>query len=168
MKHFTTLITKARHSAFYRAILSFMLGYIVPFNRPHGFKVLAVTPQGLTVKLPYHRANRNHLRGLHACALATLAELTTGTTLLMLLDSRRYRLILQELRMEYHYQGRSAAVAIFDAPQEWLNEKVIEPLNHTQKITVPCIIKLYDAQQNHLATGTVYWQLKDWKFVKTA
>lgn len=167
MKYFNALIVKAQHSAFYRWLFSWMLGYVVPFNRPHRFRVQAVTAQGLTIQLPYRRANRNHLRGLHACALATLAELTTGTTLLMLLDSKRYRLILQELRMEYHYQGRSAAVAQFEAPAQWLEKEIKQPLHQKEKITVPCIVKLYDTHQNHLATGTVHWQLKGWSFVKT-
>src|ERR1041384_3861909 len=103
------LVSRARTSAFYRSVLNWALDRMIPFNRPHGFKILEVTDHGLKVLLPYRKRNLNHIRGLHACALATVSEFTTGFLLVSRLDSRKYRIIMQRLEMDYHYQGKMNA-----------------------------------------------------------
>ena len=76
------LIKKAQHSRFYRGVLNRMLDRLIPFNKPHGFKVLAISDHEVTTLIPYKKKNFNHIRGLHATALATLSEFTTGLMLL--------------------------------------------------------------------------------------
>jgi len=167
MQKFDYILRKARHSLFYRYLFSLMLGRIIPFNRTHRFRVLALDEHSMSILLPYRRSNHNHLGGIHACALATLAELTSGLVLLMTTDSRRYRLILQKLHMEYHYQARQDVVARFEARPAWLAETVEPHLAKDQKVTIPCTIALHDREGHHVATGEVHWQLKDWRAVKT-
>lgn len=161
------LLHKADKSRWYRRLLNWQLGRIVPFNRSLRFRVRASPPGRLTVELPHRRANCNHLGGLHACALATLAELTTGLLLIASLNPKRYRLILSRLDIEYHYQAQSAAQASFTLSEAWLEEAVKKPLQETDKVLVPCEINLYDRAKNHLATATAHWQIKDWQAVKT-
>ncbi|GIL23375.1 MAG: hypothetical protein BroJett042_18880 [Bacteroidota bacterium] len=76
------ILIKARYSGFYRWLLNIALDRMVPFNKPHGFKVIELEEYRLKTSLPYKRRNFNHIRGLHACGLATLSEFTTGFLLL--------------------------------------------------------------------------------------
>lgn len=161
------LVSRARTSAFYRAVLNWALDRMIPFNRPHGFKILEVREHGLKVLLPYRKRNLNHIRGLHACSLATVSEFTTGFLLVSRLDARRYRLIMQRLEMDYHYQGKMDAFAEFSLEPEWMDRAIYEPLKKQESVVVVCEIKIHDAQGNHLTTGRVHWQIKDWSKVKT-
>ena len=117
--------------------------------------------------MPYRKSNFNHIRGLHACGLATVSEFATGFLLLSSLDMKKYRMIMQRLEMNYHYQGKMDAVAEFTISKEWLEEKVIKPLQAQEAVVVPCEVKIHDTKDNHLTTGTIFWQFKDWAKVKT-
>lgn len=161
-----TLFEKAQNSGFHRWLLSQGLSRFVPFNKVHGFKVTQVTADGLTVLLPYKRSNFNHLKGLHACALATLAELTTGVSLLAKVDPKKYRLILKTLKMEYYLQGKMGATATFTVEKDWLQQHLFVPLQNQDSILVTPEIKIYDLEGNHLCTGFVEWQIKNWDKVK--
>jgi hypothetical protein len=162
-----TLIQRARTSALWRWVLNRALFRLIPFNRPHALTVTALGADFIEVRLPYRKSNLNHIKGLHACALATLAEYTTGFMLIQKIDARRYRLIMKKLEMEYHYQGKSDAVARFEATDAWLEEKVFAPLQHQQAAEVLCQVAVYDVAHNHLATAKVCWHIKSWHAVKT-
>ncbi len=161
------LAQRARTQAWARWLLSRALGWFIPFNGPHRFRVVRVEAHALTLKLPYRRANRNHLKGLHACALITLAELTSGACLLLQVDPRRYRIILQKLQANFHYQARRAAYARFEAPPQWVQDQIVTPLGEQQKVSVPCTVELHDEAGHHLATAQVHWQFKAWQSVQT-
>lgn len=161
------LIEKAKTSGFYLKLLNLGLNRMVPFNKPHGFKVLEVGDEHIKTKVPYRKANFNHIKGIHACALATLSEFTTGFLLLIKLDPKRYRLIMQKLVMEYHYQAKMDAMAAFSISKEWMDAEIFFPLKSEEKVTVDCIVKIHDRDGNHLSTGTVTWQIKNWEKVKT-
>jgi acyl-coenzyme A thioesterase PaaI-like protein len=158
---------KAKHSSFYRWLLNQALDRMIPFNAGHRYKVVELGDYHLKTKLPYIRKNFNHIQGLHACALATVSEFTTGFLLVSKLDSRKYRLIMQRLEMDYHYQGKMDAMAHFEVSENWLSEKIYEPLKLQDAIVVPCQVKIHDEKGNHLTTGTVYWQVKNWSKVRT-
>jgi acyl-coenzyme A thioesterase PaaI-like protein len=161
------VLKKARTSSFYRWILNWSLNRMVPFNRPHGFKIVEVDEFKLKTLLPYRKSNFNHIRGLHACSLATISEFTTGFLLISNLDMKKYRLIMQRIEMDYHYQGKMDATAEFVISKEWLERNFIEPLQTHESVVVPCEIKIHDRQGNHLTTGKVFWQIKEWSRVKT-
>jgi acyl-coenzyme A thioesterase PaaI-like protein len=161
------LIRRAQMSALWLKLLNWSLSRMIPFNRPHGFVITQIDDDSVQVKLPYRRSNFNHIRGLHACALATLAEFTSGFMLVRKLDARKYRLVMKKMEMEYHYQGRSNAHASFKINDTWLLENVMRPLADWGSAEVICRVELYDAQQNHLATGQVCWHIKPWKAVRT-
>jgi acyl-coenzyme A thioesterase PaaI-like protein len=161
------LVLLAQESSFYRFWLNVLLGRMIPFNKPHGFKVLAISKHEIKVLLPFRRSNFNHIRGIHACALATVSEFATGLLLVTRLDARKYRLIMQRLEMDYHYQGKMDAIATFSISEEWLNTKIFGPLQESDAVVVSCEIAINDVKGNHLTTGKVYWQVKDWQKVKT-
>jgi hypothetical protein len=163
----TKILQKAKHSSFYRWILNRGLDQMIPFNKPHGFAVVEIDDFRLKTKIPYKRRNFNHIRGLHACALATISEFTTGFLLVSKLDPKKFRLIMQRLEMNYHYQGKMDAFAEFTISQKWLDTNIFTPLQSNDSVVVPCEIKIHDLQGNHLTTGQVFWQIKDWNKVKT-
>jgi hypothetical protein len=163
----TKILQKAQHSKFYRWILNRSLDQMIPFNKPHGFAVVEIGDFRLKTIIPYKRRNFNHIRGLHACALATISEFTTGFLLVSKLDPKKFRLIMQRLEMNYHYQGKMDAFAEFTISQQWLDTNIFTPLKTNEAVVVPCEIRIHDREGNHLTTGHVYWQIKDWNKVKT-
>ena len=74
---------------------------------------------------------------------------------------------MQRLEMDYHYQGKMDATAEFTISQEWLEQQIFEPLKSQESVNLICEIKIYDTKSNHLTTGKVHWQIKEWKRVKT-
>jgi acyl-coenzyme A thioesterase PaaI-like protein len=161
------IIQKAKNSAFWQWVLNLALSRMIPFNRPHKFRVVTLEDHFLKALIPYRPSNFNHIRGLHACALATISEFATGFLLITRLDSKKYRLIMQRIEMDYHYQGKMDAFAEFRISEEWLQQNIIAPLQSSESVVVPCEIKIHDVKGNHLTTGKVYWQIKDWARVKT-
>lgn len=161
------LIRKAYHSAFYRWLLNTALSRMIPFNLPHGFEIMELSGRHVRTRLPYKRRNWNHLRGLHACALATLSEFTTGFLLISRLGMERYRIILKRLEMDYHFQGKMEAVGTFEVDEAWWAAQVEEPLGREGVAVVVCEVRITDLRGHHLTTGRVHWQIKDWQKVKT-
>lgn len=162
-----SLVKKAENSRFYLWLLNRVLGRMIPFNRAHRFRIVAIGDRYVKTLLPYCRQNLNHIRGLHACALATLAEFTTGFLLITHLDSKKYRLIMQRLEMDYHFQGKMNAYGEFFLHDDWFEQHVRVPLKTSPIVQVVCEIKIHDEQGNHLATGKIHWQIKDWASVRT-
>jgi acyl-coenzyme A thioesterase PaaI-like protein len=162
-----TLVQKAKSSSFYLWVLNQALDRMIPFNKPHGFRVKEITDFSIKTLLPYRRKNFNHIRGIHACAMATVSEFTTGFLLISKLDAKKYRLIMQRLEMDYHFQGKMDAYATFSTSTEWLEEKIYTPLKTNDAVLIPCEVKIHDEKGNHLTTGTIFWQVKDWAKVKT-
>jgi hypothetical protein len=161
------ILQKAKTSAFYLKLVNWGLNRMIPFNKPHGFKILEISDYRLKTLIPYRKSNFNHIKGLHACSLATISEFTTGFLLISRLDATKYRLIMQRLEMDYLYQGKMNATAEFEISDTWLEEKIYEPLKTQPAVVVICQVKIHDAKGNHLTTGKVYWQIKDWAKVKT-
>ena len=161
------IIEKAKHSSIYLKLLNWSLNRMIPFTKPHGFTVTEIGDYHLKTRIPYKKKNLNHIRGLHACALATISEFTTGFLLVSKLDAKKFRLIMQRLEMDYHYQGKMNATAEFATSENWFAENIYEPLKTMEAIVVPCEVRIHDTDGNHLTTGRVFWQIKNWSKVKT-
>jgi len=140
---------------------------MIPFNKPHGFRITKLGEQSIETYLPYKNLNLNHIKGIHACALATLSEFTTGALLLTGLPANKYRLILKTLHIDYHFQAKMAVKAKFGISEEWINEKIISPLSQSDSVVVPCEVEIFDLEDNHISTASVEWQLKEWAKVRT-
>jgi len=161
------LFEKAKHSKRHLKLLNFGLSRMIPFNKPHGFKIVELSDWAVTVKIPYKRINFNHIRGIHACALATASEYSTGLVLLNRLNPKKYRIIMQKMEMQYHYQAKKDTHVIFKIDEAWLKEQVLDKLETEEAIIVNCEVSAYDADKNHLTTGNIYWQIKPWDKVRT-
>ncbi|MBK8338843.1 MAG: DUF4442 domain-containing protein [Flavobacteriales bacterium] len=161
------LLAGARNSALSRWWLNALLPWTVPFNRPHGFKVIPLPEGGISVRIPNWRINRNHINGIHACALATAAEMCSGLSVLEKLDPKKYRLIMRSLHMEYHYQAKQEATAKCVPTAAEIAERVVRPLEVNDAVDYTSTVEVHDKSGNHLATGTVTWQVKEWSKVRT-
>ena len=161
------IVKKAQKSSFQLKLLNFGLNKMVPFNKPHGFKIVEIEDFRLKTLVPYKKSNYNHIKGIHACALATISEFTTGFLLLSRLDSKKYRIIMQSIHMDYHYQAKMDSFGEFSISEEWLKQHVFDPLSTEDKTVVPCEVKIHDKEENHISTGMVNWQIKNWEKVKT-
>jgi acyl-coenzyme A thioesterase PaaI-like protein len=161
------LAKKAQTSKIYLFLLNFFLSRFVPFNKAHRFKVVSIGDYHLHVKAPYRKSNFNHLKGVHACAQATIAEISSGLLLISLLNPKDYRLILQKLELEYLYQAKTDITAKFEIESEWLEEEVVAVLNKKDRLFIDCPIVLYDENDNKVAVANARWQIKNWASVKT-
>ncbi len=156
------LIDKASSSHFYKWILNRIISYTVPFNAPHHFKIIKIQRGEVKVLLPYRRSNLNHVKGIHACALATLCEFTIGMALISKISEKEFRIILKNLRMDYHYQGRTDVIAQFLLTEEMLKNKLLLPLQTNDAVFHEFEIKVTDTSNNHICTGYINWQVKKW------
>lgn len=161
------IIERAKTSKKHLALLNFVLARKVPFNKPHGFKIIELGNDIVKVKIPYKQVNFNHIRGIHACALATASEYSTGFVLLNKLDSKKYRIIMQKMEMNYHYQGKMDVIVSYELSDQWLASYVLDPLKTEDSVIVNCEVKSHDTEGNHLSTGNILWQVKPWEKVKT-
>ena len=80
-------------------LLNKTLNQGIPFNIPHKFKFIEVSPKKVIIELPYTRNNRNHLGGIHACATATLGEYPAGLLILKYFGIGTYRIIMSHLEV---------------------------------------------------------------------
>jgi len=165
--NFDKLLLDAEKGGFQLWKLNFLILRGIPFNRPHGLKIVSISPTEVKVRLPFWRINHNHIRGMHACALATLSEYSTGLMLLKKLGSSRYRLIMKSMKMEYFYQAKMEAVSSFSISDEQL-KTIHAELEKQEKYLFIAEVKVHDTAGNHLCTGHIEWQLKPWKSVKMA
>ncbi len=165
--NFVKLIEQAEGSRFKLRVLNFLLHRYIPFNKPHGLKLTKINKEKVEVSIPFKKKNLNHIKGLHACVLATAAEYSSGLLLLYKIGSKDYRIIMESLRVEYHYQAKMEATATFEITDSEFHETVLTPLNNKGIVFKECIIKLHDKSGNHLCTAYTNWQIKAWKSVKT-
>ena len=162
-----SLLTSARNSGFKRWLLHHALNWSIPFNRPHGFRVTPLPTGGISVSIPNWRINRNHINGIHACALATAAEMCSGLSVMERLDAKKYRLIMRSLHMEYHYQAKQKALATCIPLEDEIQDQVLRPLTTQDSAEYTSTVMIKDVGGNHLATGTITWQVKEWSKVRT-
>ena len=145
--------------------LNFVMSRAIPFNKPHGIGVREVSGQKVIAQLPYKRKNLNHLKGLHASAIMTVGEYCSGI-FLMKRAGGKYRLIMKSVQIDYHKQGRTDAVAIYEMTDQEFNSLIMDPLNKDGVVMHTCKVKVYDDQMEVLADVNVEWQIKDWKMVR--
>ncbi len=74
---------------------------------------------------------------------------------------------MRSLHMEYRYQARQAAVATCAPAAEHLADTVVRPLATQEAVDHTSTVELHDRSGNHLATGTITWQVKKWDKVRT-
>ncbi len=167
MKKLNILFEKAKTSAFYLWILNFVLLRVVPFNKPHNINVTYIGDDELTLCAKPIKNNQNHVKGIHACLLATLCEYASGLSLLTHISSTEYRIILKTINMTYHYQAKTNVFVTFKMTKQQIENDIIKPLQTQDAVFREYTVDVYDEHKNHICTGLINWQIKAWKNVKT-
>ena len=161
------LLARARSSGGWRAVLNFTLRRIIPFNRPHGFYIAELGEDYVRTCASNRRVNHNHIRGIHACAIATVAEFSAGLLLLSRLDPTRYRLIMSKLDVDYVFQAKMAITAETRLDNSALRQQVLEPLATEESCSIVMATQIVDAAGNRIAQAHTTWQIKRWDRVRT-
>ncbi len=161
MKKLENILAKAYKSKFWLWVLNKGLGRIIPFNAPHHFKIIAVDPNSITVHIPYIRKNLNHLKGIHACALATASEYACGFLLISRLSPSKYRLIMRNLSIDFVKQGREELFVNFSLTEDRINE-IKKKLESSPQCMELLEVEVRDVNKNLISVAKLEWQLKDW------
>ena len=133
----------------------------LPFNRPHRIRIVEVDPGHVGIRLPDRRSNRNHLGGMHAGAIATALEFSSGAAVLLEVGMRDYRIIMSRLEVDYlaKPQGDCMAKAQRDTPEV---SGLSGVLKQEGVARVQLGAALFDARGEHCAQALVHWHLKAW------
>ncbi len=158
---------KAQSSKWALKKLNFALSLGIPFNRPHAIRIHKVEADAVVTTIPFKWRNSNHIKGIHACGLATAAEFCSGLMLLRKLNPTSYRLIMQKLEVEYHYQAKSDAFARFELLESTFQAYVLASLAANGVALFTATIPVRDEKENLLCTVRTSWQIKSWASVKT-
>lgn len=155
------------HAFWRRWWLNRVLWWRIPFNKPHKVKVMQWDDACVRCVLPFKKRNCNHLRGMHACALATLGEYVAGLFLLTRVNPRQHRLIMSNLKVDYFHQGRGDCTAQVDAA-DVETTPLLAALTDEQVMMVPMQVSVRDSRQRVVALVCTDWQIKPWRKVKSA
>lgn len=136
----------------------------IPFNIPHRFKFVELSKKSTRIKLPLMRNNKNHLGGIHACAIATLGEYPAGLTLIKYFGASKYRIVMSKLEVTYLKQGKSDLIGKVDFPVQDI-DRMEKELATDKKTTATIQTDIIDANEEVVAIVLTTWQLKDWSAV---
>lgn len=164
MEKLVKLLDKASRSKFMLWVLNRVLWKMIPFNAGHKLKVIKIEESSLTICLPYRNSNLNHLKGIHACALATVCEYVSGLQIARLVNPSKFRLIMKELKMDYQFQGKTDIHVKYQLSQIDFNA-FLE--NIQDKAFFPVTVQAFDLSQNLICEASIIWQVKKWESVKT-
>jgi acyl-coenzyme A thioesterase PaaI-like protein len=131
-----------------KRLFSIIIGRTAPYTGSIGARVEDLRPGYAKWSLRDRRGIRNHLNSIHAVALVNLAEVTSGTAMLMSLPAGT-RGIVTSLSMAYLKKARGTLTAECRCELPEIREDVRFDLN----------AEVRDAGGDMVATATVTWLL---------
>ena len=136
----------------------------IPFNQSHNFQYIELTDNKTLVKLPFIKANKNHLGGIHACAIATLGEYSAGLTLVKKYGNSKYRIVMKDLKVEFDKQAKENLYGEV-IPSSDIFQQGEKELKETSKGLFKLHTKIKNEEDIVIANVYTTWQLKNWKQV---
>lgn len=129
-----------------------ILGFIVPYSGTVSPTIIKLSKGHAELSLKDCRRHRNHLRSLHALAIANVGELTTGLALHFAMGEKD-RAILTNLSVDFLKKARGTlqSIANADIPKE------------EEKGIVVVEAHIYDAQKQLVAKVRASWLLEQVK-----
>jgi uncharacterized protein (TIGR00369 family) len=131
-----------------RTLFSLVIGQTAPYTGSIGARVEELRPGYARWTLRDHRGIRNHLNSIHAVALVNLAEVTSGTAMLMSLPAGT-RGIVTSLSTTYMKKARGRLTAECRC--------VLPEVLEDTKFDLQAEIR--DEAKDVVATATVTWLL---------
>jgi acyl-coenzyme A thioesterase PaaI-like protein len=131
-----------------RTLFSMVIGRMAPYTNTIGARVLELGPGHSRWVMRDRRKVRNHLDSIHAVALVNLAEVASGTAMLMALRPD-VRGIVTGLTIEYRKKARGTLTAECDC--------VVPAVTSELSFGVPAVIK--DEAGDVVAEARVTWKL---------
>lgn len=145
---FLTLWHRLGSSAPGRWLFAQLIRRAVPYSGSIGARVVALDPGRAVVTLRDRRPVRNHLRSVHAIALANLAELASGMAMLTALDPGT-RGIVVAITIRYHRKARGTLTATGTAAPPHVTAAT-EAIAHAD---------IHDGDGSLVADADVTWRL---------
>ena len=142
-----------------RKVLDNVFNMAIPFNLSLGLRLRSVSPDIVEVTSATGWKTRNHVGGAHACFLALIGEYPAGILLAQNYSPEDYRMIIGELKVEYHKQVRGRVKGVARKPDNI-------PELGDEEIWIPMVTEIFDSKGNLAATARTNWQLKRWSAVR--
>ncbi|KAG1663406.1 Dihydropteroate synthase [Nymphon striatum] len=140
---------KLGHNKAGRFLYNIILGRAVPYTGSIGAQVISLEPGYVKVVLKDRRAVRNHLKSIHAIALANLGEMASGLAMMSCISTSTKAIVIN-LEIEYLKKARGRLVAEGHANP---------PANVTEKTTTIVDAEIKDAEGDVVSRLKVHWLL---------
>ena len=158
---FSYLLNRSHVGGKYLNLLNWIFDQKLGFNAPHKIKIKRLNQHSATVSLPMIKRNTNHIGTIHACAMATIGEFSSGVLLLKNFSPLKYRLILRDLKIEFEKQATSNLSAEVNLSNGEI-ESLLTKLRENDSAEVEMKTSLFDKEGTLVARTYTTWQLKDW------
>ena len=127
-----------------RRLFSELIGRMAPYSGSIGAQIVELAPGRSRVVLRDRRAVRNHLRCVHAIALANLAEVTGNIALAYSLpDDARF--IVSAIHLDYLQKARGTITGVCEAP----------PIHSSARREYEIPVELLDARGDTVTRATL-------------
>ena len=130
---------------------SFALGRVVPLVGTAGLRYEEITPQRVVVRIRNQRKVQNHIQGVHAAAMALLAETATGFCVGMNLPDDKLPLI-KTMKIDYVRRSQGDMVAAASLRPEQVQQILSQDKG---EVTVP--VTITDASGQEPIQAEMVW-----------
>jgi acyl-coenzyme A thioesterase PaaI-like protein len=108
-----------------KRLRSFLLGRLVPFVGTAKLSIDEISPERVVISIRNRRRVRNHLKGIHAAAMALLAETATGFAVAMHVPDDKVP-VIKSLKIDYVKRAQGDLRAVVELGPEQAERIVSE------------------------------------------
>lgn len=108
------------------SVISTALGNIVPMVGTCGAEYLEISPHKVVVRIKNRRAVRNHIKGVHACAMVLAAETATGFAVGVSLPDDKIP-VIKSMQVDFKKRASGDITATATLTDEQINVIKTEP-----------------------------------------